>query len=210
MNNKIYVAILAGTFGTTAFAESSVTVGYESLDATLSSGGVSVSTDGSGYSLSALIEIPDTNFGIIADYSSVSGSISGINWSISGTTLVAGYRVIDTLDAETGTGAEVLLGLGYTSSTGDMTSGGTKYTVDGDATSVMAQVKGNLSPSISLAGQLASDIEGDSDPIIGLSLGYQITENGSISMGYSSSNSTSTSGVKTELTGWSIGWTTSF
>ena len=74
----------------------------------------------------------------------------------------------------------------------------------------MAQVKGNLSPSISLAGQLASDIEGDSDPIIGLSLGYQITENGSISMGYSSSNSTSTSGVKTELTGWSIGWTTSF
>lgn len=210
MNNKLYVAIMAASFGTTAIADSSVTVGYQTLDITASSGGVSVSSDGDGYLLATLIEIPETNFGILLQYDAISGTLAGLNWSINNTTIVAGYRVIDTLNAETGAGAEVLAGLGYTSTTGDITSGGTTYTADGDATSLVAQVKGNLSPSISLAGQLVSDIEGGSDPTIGLSLGYGVTENGSISIGYSSNNSTSTSGVTTEVTGWSIGWTTSF
>ena len=39
---------------------------------------------------------------------------------------------------------------------------------------------------------------------------YDVTESGSIDLGYSSNNSTSSAGVTSELTGWTVGYRISF
>ena len=191
-----------------AIAESSVSAKYITLDGTLSSGGVSVAGDGDGYSLNGTLDIGDTSFVASASLESISGTIGTAAWSLDSTLIGVGYKIVDELDDDSG--LQLVAGVGYISSSGDFTSGGTKYILGADSTILLGQARAKTGASISVAGELVLDLEGDSDPTFSVGLAYDITETGSIDFGYSANNSTSSSGVTSDLTGWSVGYRISF
>ena len=191
-----------------AMAESSVSAKYITLDGTLSSGGVSVAGDGDGYSLNGTLDIGDTSFVAAASLESISGTIGTAAWSLDSTLIGVGYKIVDELDDDSG--LQLVAGVGYISSSGDFTSGGTKYILGADSTILLGQARAKTGASISVAGELVLDLEGDSDPTFSVGLAYDITETGSIDFGYSANNSTSSSGVTSDLTGWSVGYRISF
>ena len=191
-----------------AMAESSVSAKYITLDGTLSSGGVSVAGDGDGYSLNGTLDIGDTSFVAAASLESISGTIGTAAWSLDSTLIGVGYKIVDELDDDSG--LQLVAGVGYISSSGDFTSGGTKYILGADSTILLGQARAKTGASISVAGEVVLDLEGDSDPTFSVGLAYDITDTGSIDFGYSANNSTSSSGVTSDLTGWSVGYRISF
>ena len=108
-----------------AFAENSISARYISIDGTLTSGGVTATGDGDGFSINGTFDIGDTAFVASGSVESVSGTISGIAWSLDSTLIGVGYKIIDELDEDSG--LRLVSGLGYISSSGDFTFGGTKY-----------------------------------------------------------------------------------
>jgi len=58
-------------------------------------------------------------------------------------------------------------------------------------------------------GSFTSDMEGDSDPTFGIGMAFDISGRNAISIGCSSNKST-TSGITSEVTGWSLGWASTF
>ena len=79
-----------------------------------------------------------------------------------------------------------------------------------DATVLLGQAQAKTGESLAITGEVVLALEGDSDPTFGVGLSYDVTETGSIDLGYSSSNSTSAAGVTSELTGWTLGYRISF
>ena len=75
---------------------------------------------------------------------------------------------------------------------------------------LLGQARAKTGESLSIAGEVVLDLEGDSDPTFSVGLAYDVTETGSIDLGYSANNSTSAAGVTSELTGWSVGYRISF
>ena len=122
-------------------------------------------------------------------------------------TLGVGYKIIDEADKDSG--MQLIAGVGYISSSGDFTSGGTKYFMGADSTILLGQARAKTGESLSIVGSCYG-LRGRSDPTFSVGLAYDVTENGSIDLGYSSNNSTSTDGVTSELTGWSVGYRISF
>jgi len=205
---KKYICFLAAAFTTSAAnADSSYTLAYQSLDTTLSAGGVSVSGDGTGLSFGWSTILDD--WGIIGSVSRATGTIGSATYSIDATSLGAGYKISDTLDKANGSGSRVLLGLGYTVSNGDATISGTTYTNNNNYFSLIGQVEARLSKELSIASTVNADLEGNADPTFGISIGYDVTESSDITIGYAT-NKTTKSGLTTEQTGVTIGWTTHF
>ena len=205
---KLILSASFAALSSAAFADSSISAKYVAIDGTLSSGGVSVTGDGDGYSISGAIDIGDSAFIATAGVESVSGTIAGINWSLDSTILGVGYKIVDDLDEDSG--LQLVAGLGYISSSGDFTSSGTKYFMGADSTVLLGQVKAKTGESLSISGEMVIDLEGDSDPTFSVGLAYDITETGSIDLGYSANNTTSSTGVTSDLTGWTVGYTISF
>ena len=205
---KLILSASFAALSSAAFADSSISAKYVAIDGTLSSGGVSVTGDGDGYSISGAIDIGDSAFVATAGVESVSGTIAGINWSLDSTILGVGYKIVDDLDEDSG--LQLVAGLGYISSSGDFTSSGTKYFMGADSTVLLGQVKAKTGESLSISGEMVIDLEGDSDPTFSVGLAYDITETGSIDLGYSANNTTSSTGVTSDLTGWTVGYTISF
>ena len=205
---KILLSASLVALSSAAFAENSISARYITIDGTLSSGGVSVTGDGDGYSLTGTFDIGDTDFVASGSVESVSGTISGIAWSLDSTVIGVGYKIIDELDEDSG--LQLISGVGYISSAGDFTSGGTKYFMGADATVLLGQAQAKAGESLAITGEVVLALEGDSDPTFALGLSYDVTETGSIDLGYSASNSTSSAGVTSELTGWTLGYRISF
>ena len=205
---KILLSASFVALSSAAFAESSISAKYVTIDGTLSSGGVSVTGDGDGYAINGTLDIGDTAFVATAGVESVSGTIASIAWSLDSTVIGVGYKIIDETDKDSG--MQLIAGVGYISSSGDFTSGGTKYFMGADSTILLGQARAKTGASLSIAGEVVLDLEGDSDPTFSVGLAYDVTETGSIDLGYSSNNSTSAAGVTSELTGWSVGYRISF
>ena len=206
--NNLFLSAFFMAISSMAMAESSVSAKYITLDGTLSSGGVSVAGDGDGYSLNGTLDIGDTSFVAAASLESISGTIGTAAWSLDSTLIGVGYKIVDELDDDSG--LQLVAGVGYISSSGDFTSGGTKYILGADSTILLGQARAKTGASISVAGEVVLDLEGDSDPTFSVGLAYDITDTGSIDFGYSANNSTSSSGVTSDLTGWSVGYRISF
>ena len=204
---KVILAALFTSIGSSAFSDD-VAIRYETIDVNLSSGGVSVSGDGDGYSISGTFDILDTGFVTTASFASGSGTIAGIDWSLDGTSVGVGYKIIDQINEDSG--LQLVAGVGYMSSAGDLTSGGTKYIMGADSTILLGQARAKTGESLSIAGEVILDLEGESDPTFSVGLAYDVTENGSIDLGYSSNNTTSSAGVTSEITGWTVGYRISF
>ena len=103
-----------------------------------------------------------------------------------------------------GSGSGVLGGFGYTSTTGEISGEGTTVSADHDYTTCVAQVTGRVNETMSFTAGLTADIEGDTDPTFSIAVGYDLTDAGKITVGYSTNNTTS-SGVTSEMSGWAIG-----
>ena len=197
--------------GSASFAadNNSTSLTYESLDMTLSAGGVSVSGDASGVSSSIIFALPDSRIGFIGSYANAYGTIGKATLDMNGFSVGVGYELVDTLDRSAGTGSEILVGLSYSSASGSVNISGTSYSVDDNDTSFIGRVEGRVSETVSLLANVNASLEGDGDPTFGVSVAYDITENGALSVGYSSNKST-TNGVTMEISGWSIGWVSNF
>ena len=189
-----------------ALADTDFTIALQSLDASITFGGATVSGDGTGFT-SQFTHVMDNGIGFLGSYSSMNGEIGTSTWSQTSTNLGIGYAAIDNLNE--GSGARVIAGLGYTSFNGEVSSSGTQTKIDGNTKFALIDVTGRLNETISVSAGVNADLEGDVDPVFGVAMNYDITDNGSVSVGYSS-NSTTDAGVTTKLTGWTIGWSNSF
>lgn len=190
-----------------ALADTDYSIAYQSLDASITFGGATVSGDGTGFT-GQLTHLMDNGIGFLGSYSSMNGDIGTATWSLTSTTLGVGYAAVDNLTA--GSGARVIAGLGYTLFDGELSlADGTKTKTDGNSKLAVVDVTGRLNETISISATLQADLEGDVDPVFGVGINYDITDNGSMFVGYSS-NSTTDTGVTTKLTGWTIGWSSSF
>jgi len=189
-----------------ALADTDFTIALQSLDASITFGGATVSGDGTGFT-SQFTHLMDNGIGFLGSYSSMNGEIGTATWSLTSTTLGIGYAAVDNLTG--GSGARVIAGLGYTLFDGEVSANGTKTKTDGNSKLAVVDVTGRLNETISVSAGLQADLEGDVDPVFGVAINYDITDNGSMFVGYSS-NSTTDTGVTTKLTGWTIGWSNSF
>lgn len=202
-----YIPVIAIALTTSAaYAESNYTLAYQTIDASLTFGGATFSGDGSGIT-GQFTHTMDNGIGFLGSYSSMNGDIANATWSLTSTTLGVGYELVDSLTVNSG--ARVIVGVGYTNFDGEVSGNGQTVTSDGDYTSALIDVTGRINETMSISAGLTADLEGDVDPTFAVGLNYDITDNGAISIGYSS-NSTSDAGVTTELTGWTIGWTSTF
>ena len=73
-----------------------------------------------------------------------------------------------------------------------------------------AEAEGKIANWLSVNGGVVLDLEGDSDPTVSVGVAYDITETGSIDLGYSEIKSTSSTAVTSRLSGWSLGYKMSF
>ena len=202
---------LSGSFiaiSSVALAESAISANYVSVDGTVKSGNVSFYAGGGGLSLDGTLDVGDTGFVATAGFDSLSGTISGVDWSSNSMSLGVGYKIIDQMDDNSG--IQLMTSVGYISSEGDITSGGTKYTLDSDATVLTGQAEGKIANWLSVNGGVVLDLEGDSNSTVSVGVAYDITETGSIDLGYSEIKSTSSTAVTSRLSGWSIGYKMSF
>ena len=74
---------------------------------------------------------------------------------------------------------------------------------------MIGQVEARLSKELSIASTVNADLEGNADPTFVISIGYDVTESSDITIGYAT-NKTTKSGLTTEQTAVTIGWTTHF
>ena len=84
---KILLSASIVAMSSAAFAESSISAKYVTIDGTLSSGGVSVTGDGDGFSINGTLDIGDTAFVASGGVESVSGTIASIAWSLDSTVI---------------------------------------------------------------------------------------------------------------------------
>ena len=92
---KILLSASLVALSSAVFAESSISARYITIDGTLSSGGVSVTGDGDGFSINGTFDIGETAFIASGSVESVSGTIAGLAWSLDSTVIGVGYKIID-------------------------------------------------------------------------------------------------------------------
>lgn len=108
-----------------------------------------------------------------------------------------------------GSGTGVLGGFGYTSTTGEISGEGTTVSADHDYTTCVAQVTGRVNSTMSFTAGLTADIDRDTYPTFSIAIGYDLANTVKITVGYSTNNTTP-SGVISEMSGWAIGWISTF
>ena len=192
-----------------AGSDGAASITYSSIDTSLSAGGATVKGDGNAFTTDLTYISPENNIGTMLAYTTQSGTIGTATYLMSTFTIGVGYEVIDTSSGVGTLGTSVVLGVGYSSTTGDATVSGTEYDLKNDGTLVYAQVTGDMTDSMRLFGSFTSDTGGDTDPTFGVGMAFDISGNNAVSIGYSSNKST-TNGVTAEVTGWSLGWASTF
>lgn len=200
--------LVVGGLAIQANADTTSSIVLETLDATLTFGGNTVSGDGTAVT-AQVSTVMDNGIGFLGSFSNGSGTVGSATWELQSISIGVGYELFDTIDKEAGSGTSVLAGLGYTSTSGEVSGGGTTVSADNDFTAFVAQVTGRVNETMSFTAGLSADIEGDTDPTFSIAVGYDLTDTGKITVGYSTNNTTS-SGVTSEMTGWAIGWTSTF
>ena len=98
---KILLSASLVALSSAALAENSISAKYVTIDGTLTSGGVTATGDGDGFSINGTFDI-ETHFVASGSVESVSGTISGIAWSLDSTLIGVGYKIIDELDEDSG------------------------------------------------------------------------------------------------------------
>lgn len=192
-----------------AGSDGATSITYSSIDTSLSAGGATIKGDGNAFSTDLTYISPENSIGTMLAYTTQSGTIGTATYLMSTFTIGVGYEVIDTSSGAGTLGTSVVLGVGYSSTTGEATVSGTEYDLKNDGTLVYAQVAGDLTDSMRLFGSFTSDTGGDTDPTFGVGMAFDISGNNAVSIGYSSNKST-TNGVTAEITGWSLGWASTF
>ena len=202
-----FLSILSGA--AYAGSDGSASITYSSIDTSLTAGGATVKGDGNAFTTGVTYVSPDTSIGTMLSYTTQSGSIGAATYLMSTFTLGVGYEVIDTSTDASSLGTSVIFGVGYSSTTGDATVSGTEYDLKNDGTLLYAQIVGDVTDSMRVFASFTSDMEGDADPTFGIGMAFDISGRNAISIGYSSNKST-TSGITSEVTGWSLGWASNF
>jgi hypothetical protein len=192
-----------------AGSDGATSITYSSIDTSLSAGGTTIKGDGNAFSTGLSYISPENNIGTMLAYTTQSGTIGTATYLMSTFTLGVGYEVIDTSTGADTLGTSVVLGVGYSSTTGDATVAGTEYDLKNDGTLLYAQINGDVTESMRVFGSFTSDTGGDSDPTFGIGMAFDVSGNNAVSIGYSS-NKTTTNGVTSEVTGWSLGWASTF
>lgn len=210
MRFGLTIFLLSTALSSVAHAEgrSSFALEYDTVDMTVTSGGVSLSGDLTGYTGSFSI-ISDGGIGFLASFTSASGTLATADIDMTATQFGVGYELMNTIDREDGSGVSLIAGLGYTSADGTATIGGQSISVDDTSTTILGRADGRISRDMSFVATVNIDTAGDIDPTFGVGASYDISDSGSIEIGYSSNN-TSEDGVTTKMTGWSIGYVTRF
>ena len=208
MKKLCSLLIVVGSLASQANADTTSSIILETLDAKLTFGGNTVSGDGTAVT-AQVSTVLDNGIGFLGSYSNAKGKVGAATWELQSTSVGVGYELSNTIDKEAGSGISVLAGLGYTSTSGEVSGGGTTASADNDFTAFVGQVTGRVNNTMSFTAGVIADIEGDTDPTFSIAVGYDLTDTGKLTVGYSTNNTTS-SGVTAEISGWAIGWTSTF
>ncbi len=209
MNAKyapLYILVFSAS---SAHSDSNFSLNYHNLDVSLSTGGSEYTGTGTGFS-GEFTHTFDNGIGFLGSYSSMKGDVANADWELTSTTFGVGYELVNNLSDING--VSVIVGLGRTSVEGlarnkdipDFVVTGTD-----EYSSALLHVNSRLNSAMSLSAGLNANLDINIDPTFAVSLTYEVSEAGALSIGYSS-NSISEAGATTKVSGWTIGWTSTF
>lgn len=188
---------------TAAFAEVKGEIGLSVGKADVDiSGLVAASGDFDAVDFHTIIPVAD-QFGLYISHTTLDGTIGGLSADGNSTVLAVGYQVLDTMDRNAYTGAQILVGLGAMSSESTLAG----VTGSDDTGVIIGRVTGYLGPKIRGSLSFVADTD-DFDPAFAIGVGYEVGP-GILQLGYSA-ESDSVSGIDLKVSGYTFGFTMEF